>query len=60
MTKLILTDNITPCEVVMYYFQEYSEEECEDLLMSSTIYPFGSIEWIAEEIYEAYLKSKEI
>jgi len=58
MTKLTLTEDISPCDIVRYYFDEYTDEECEDLLMNDTIYPFGRLEWIAEEVYDVYLKSK--
>lgn len=58
MQKLVIKDGMTLCEVVRYYFAEYGEEECEELLMSETVYPFGSLEWIGEEIWVYYLKNR--
>ena len=58
MTKLVLTEDITPCKIVLHYFAEYDMEDIDYVLLSHTSFPFSSLEWIADEIYEYYLKSK--
>ena len=45
-------------EVVKYYFPEVDDEDIDWILFENTIFPFGDIEWIAEEIYEYYLNNK--
>lgn len=60
MEKLTLLEDITPCKIVRYYFAEYDMEDIDYVLMSHTSFPFASLEWISDEIYEYYLKSKDI
>lgn len=49
---------MTADDVVKYYFQEFDEEDIEHVLFNYTAYPFGCLEWIAEEVYEYYIKNR--
>lgn len=57
MEKLVLKEH-TPDEIVRYYFPEIDDEDIDWILLDNTAFPFADIEWIAEEIYEYYLKNK--
>ena len=58
MKKLELTEDMTPIGIVRYYYEELTDEECEEILWSWSVYPFGSLEWIGEEIWDYYLKNR--
>lgn len=57
MEKLILKGESAD-EIVRYYFPEIDDEDIDWILLDNTVFPFGDLEWIAEEIYEYYLKNK--
>lgn len=58
MQKLELIEDISPYELVRYYFQEADDEDIDYILFIKTSFPWGPIERINEDIYEWYLKSK--
>jgi hypothetical protein len=47
-----------PSDIVLYYFSEYDEEDVDWLLYNHSSWPWGTLEWINEEIYTYYLKNK--
>ena len=57
MEKLVLKGH-SPDEIVRYYFPEKDDEDIDWIIWENTGWPFADIEWIAEEIYEYYLKNK--
>lgn len=58
MQKLDLTEDMTPIGIVRYYYEELTDEECEEILWGWTVYPFGSLEWIGEEVWDYYINNR--
>lgn len=57
MQKLIVLD-MSPIEVVLYYFPEMDEEDVDWILWNKTSWPYQPLEGIMEDVYKYYLKSK--
>lgn len=57
MQKLTFVEDITPDDLVRYYFPTADEEDVDFILWEKTSFPWGPIERINEDVYQWYLKS---
>lgn len=59
MDRLYSTEGLSPIQVVKHYFQDMSHEDAEEFLFGETLYPFGSMECIHDDIYVSFINSKQ-
>lgn len=55
---MTISQNTKPRDIVLYYFAEYDEDDVDHLLFNYCSWPFGTLEWLNEEIYDYYLNNK--
>lgn len=58
MDKVIIEDWMMPDDLVRCYFPEMDEEDVDWVLWNKTMFPFGGIDDMNDDIYEYYVERR--